>query len=236
MKTPKSVLLLLTMVMVCAFQTKADAGPALSRTSAAIYVGDTVNLNIKHRNGRSVSWKSGNTGIATVNAAGIVRGKRPGSTTITATVGRSHLKCTVSVKTAPYGIKFEKWDKAARNAIKTILLFREKGYPDGTFFNNSIRYEWNSGICRGGFGCAAFAYMLSDAVFGHRPGRIVRNTNSLRPGDIIRYDVHSVIVLDVNGNDVTVAEANVNKAVRWGHVYPKAGDPNLPFSFVITRW
>ena len=233
MKKIRSLFLLLTLVMV--FSIQAKASPTLSRTSAAIYVGDTVNLNVKHRHGKDVTWKSGNTGIASVNASGIVRGKRVGSTTITAIVGNTVHKCHISVKTAPYGIKFDKWDKEARDAIRTILSFRKR-YPEGTFFNNSIRYDWKGGICKGGHGCTAFAFMVSDAIFGNKPGRIVRNTKSLRPGDIVRYDVHSVIVLDVNPNSITVAEGNVNRVVRWGHIYPKAGDPNLPFRFAITRW
>ena len=73
-------------------------------------------------------------------------------------------------------------------------------------------------IAETGAGCVAFAYILSDAVFNELPARMLSKGNfkfeDVRVGDILRVngDAHTVIVLQVVGDSVIVAEGNYR---RW---------------------
>lgn len=85
-------------------------------------------------------------------------------------------------------------------------------------WNNDDYYGWRGGIYSGGYGCAGFAFMLSDEAFGYLPARMHKNFSEIRVGDIVRMnnDGHSVIVLEVNGSGAVVAEGNLNNSVYWG--------------------
>ena len=89
-----------------------------------------------------------------------------------------------------------------------------------------------------GRGCVAFAYELSDAAFGMLPARKYATSEykesvkgysdsesikgeikfeDIKVGDVIRLnkDIHSVIVLEVNDDDIVTAEGNVGGTVCW---------------------
>src|SRR5207247_2136604 len=68
------------------------ASVAVSTASASLTVGQSVQLNATLKdasgnvlNGRTVSWASGTTGVATVSGSGLVTGVAAGTATITAT-------------------------------------------------------------------------------------------------------------------------------------------------------
>ena len=105
----------------------------------------------------------------------------------------------------------------SEESVRAAMLAMEKQYPEGTPFNNSNFYQWKGGIFSGGYGCAGFAFMLSDAAFGSLPARKYYDYSKIRVGDILRLnnDGHSVIVLYVNADSVTVAEGNFNGKVHW---------------------
>ena len=46
---------------------------------------------------------------------------------------------------------------------------------------------------------------------------------------------HSVVVLKVNGTEVTVAEGNFNGMVKWGETYDLAA-PYMGFNYIATFW
>lgn len=73
-------------------------------------------INIKS----TVSWKSSNTKVATIDKKGWVVGKSEGSATITATVGKTKLNCNVYV--IPYGLYL---------SATSITLFEGDTYPLG---------------------------------------------------------------------------------------------------------
>ena len=74
----------------------------LSKKSLVLTKGTSKKLKVKNSGGKTVTWKSKNTSVATVSSNGKVKGVKTGKTTITAKVGKKTFKCKVYVK-AGYG-------------------------------------------------------------------------------------------------------------------------------------
>lgn len=110
-------------------------------------------------------------------------------------------------------------------------------YPEGMHWDNSNFYAWHGGIYSGGYGCAGFAFILSDAAFGNAPAKVHNDFNNVRVGDILRMygDTHSVIVLEVRGDSVVVAEGNYNASIHWGRVISRA-ELLSSTNYVMTRY
>ena len=84
------------------------ASVSVAPTTASVIVGQTVQLTATTRDannnvltGRTVTWASSNTGIATVSSSGVVTGVAAGSATITATSEGKSGTATVTVTLAP---------------------------------------------------------------------------------------------------------------------------------------
>lgn len=109
----------------------------------------------------------------------------------------------------------------------TMSAFRST-HPEGTPWTNENSYTWKGsvGVVEIGYGCAAFAYMLSDAVFGELPARQITefSYDDIRPGDVLRVngDTHSVIVLQVTPLGAVIAEGNYMGTVHWDRRMSKA--------------
>lgn len=134
-------------------------------------------------------------------------------------------------------VPFAKADGLTEQGAHDAMLALRAQYPEGTPWDNSNFYAWHGGIFSGGYGCAGFAFMLSDAAFGTLPARQTDVVyGELHVGDILRMnnDQHSVIILEVHEDHVVVAEGNYNYSVHWGRHISRAdveaGD------YVLTRW
>lgn len=111
-------------------------------------------------------------------------------------------------------------------------------YPEGKPWTNDDVYFWKGGVGESGAGCMAFAFILSDAAFGDLPARqiVPVSLSDVKVGDILRVNgnTHGVIVLQVNGDGVVVAEGNYNASIHWGRTLlakeVEAAD------FLLTRW
>ena len=254
----------LLMLALAAGVSASAAGITVKRLT--LTQGTTYKLKVKGVKGK-VKWTSSNKKIAKVTKKGKVKGIKPGNVTITAKVGKKKYKCAVTVqkkktktvavkKTTQSGsIKTVREGKTSTltedtlgaglddeelQVLKKLLSFKSK-YPEGKGFTNADYFgspNWTGGIYRGGYGCAAFAFELSEAAFPNKRGRMHYNWDQIRVGDILRTDsnTHSVIVLRANhsGSSVTnciVAEANYNKSVHWGRKVTKKELTN-----VITRY
>lgn len=121
--------------------------------------------------------------------------------------------------------------------VNAQMLSLKDKYPTGTRWNNDNFYAWNGGIYSGGYGCAGFAFMLSDKAFSDLPARKHNNYDKIKVGDIIRMnnDTHSVIVIDINGTEYTLAEGNMNSAVYWGRTLTLNEIKNNA-NYVLTRY
>ena len=126
----------------------------------------------------------------------------------------------------------------SEESIRSILLSFESRYPEGTPYDNSDFYAWQGGIFSGGYGCSGFAFMLSDAAFGSLPARKYYDYSQIRVGDILRLynGGHSVIVLYVNAEGVTIAEGNYNGKVHWYRTLSMSEIEKSNLEYAITRY
>lgn len=154
----------------------------------------------------------------------------------TTRTGRTYRVCTLcgeeeTLTTSPVR-------SAEEQAAYDAMVALKSQYPDGMRWTNSNYYGWKGGIYSGGYGCAGFAFMLSDAAFGSLPARKVEpvSFSGVRVGDIIRQkgDSHSVIVLEVRTDSVVIAEGNMNSSVLWGRTLKKTDVEEA--AYLITRW
>ncbi len=123
------------------------------------------------------------------------------------------------------------------NQIYEVMIAQKAVFPEGMHWTNDNYYAWKGGIYTGGFGCAGFAFAVSDAAFGDAPARIHYDYTNIQVGDILRInnDTHSVIVLEVKENSVVVAEGNYNSSIHWGREIPKSKLVD-PSSYIMTRY
>lgn len=134
------------------------------------------------------------------------------------------------------GPQIQQTPSAQEGTVYQAMIALKAQYPEGMPWTNDNFYAWHGGIYSGGYGCAGFAFLLSDAAFGLAPARMHQDFGSVRVGDIVRMngDTHSVIILEVRAYSVVVAEGNYNNSVHWGREISKqelaAGDN------VMTRY
>ena len=69
----------------------------LNQKKATINTGEKLQLKVEGTD-QKVKWASSNKAVATVSKKGLVKGKKAGKATITATVGKKTYKCKVTVK------------------------------------------------------------------------------------------------------------------------------------------
>lgn len=186
--------------------------PSLNKTKLSLKEGRSYFLKL---NGASVkSFKSSNPRVASVNRSGKVTAKKAGNATIICTAkNRKTYRCRVTVS----GSSSSK-GKLTESRVYRKIIAQKDTYKEGRRWTNKNYYDWKGGIYDRGYGCAGFAFLLSDAAFGDLPARKHRNFSKIKVGDIVRleHDRHSVIVLKKEADGVIVAEGNYDDSIHWG--------------------
>ena len=255
MKTKRNLItaVIFAIVMMFAVNTAAFAASSkgINHKKVTLEPGDTVKLKI---NGKSkANWRSSNKKVATVSSKGLVRAKKKGTAKISAKVKGKTWTCKVTVKKTINGVitinsEAEKENTAVLDSstsgmtsqeakvYKAMIALKNK-YPEGMTWTNDNYYKWNGGIYAGGYGCAAFAFLLSDAAFGTASTEKHTNLSAVKVGDILRVDddTHSVIVLKKTSSYVIVAEGNYDSSVHWGRVITMA-ELRETADYVMTRY
>ncbi|MCR5652110.1 MAG: bacterial Ig-like domain-containing protein [Lachnospiraceae bacterium] len=130
------------------------------------------------------------------------------------------------------------YNSGDQDKVHDKIMAMKSKYPEGMEWTNSNYYEWKGGIYTGGYGCAGFAFLLSDAAFDDAPARMIENVtfSSVRVGDILRVNgnTHSVIITEVNSDSVTLAEGNYNSSIHWGRTMT-ASEVNKS-DYMLTRY
>lgn len=138
-----------------------------------------------------------------------------------------------------------------------LMIGLQSQYPEGMRWTNfepygslstsgvaadKIGYIFQGGAikqARYGVGCAAFCFILSDAVFGSIPARVIDagdfEFEDLHVSDFLRMGGHFVTILKITPSGVIVAEANYNKSVHWGRSISR-DEVMASTSFVVTRY
>ena len=119
------------------------------------------------------------------------------------------------------------------------MIAKKSEYPEGMSWTNNNYYAWKGGIFSGGYGCAAFSFMLSDVCFGTiKATKVEPCPSSFKVGDVVRIngDSHFVIILkiDTSKSQITIAEGNYNKSIHWGRTYTIQGLKNT-CNYVLRR-
>ena len=113
----------------------------------------------------------------------------------------------------------------------------KSSYPEGKKWTDSNYYAWKGGMYAGGYGCAGFAFLMSDTAFGTVKAKTHKNINAIKVGDILRVDnnTHLVIVMKVVGSNVVLAEGNYSGTIHWGRMITKT-ELAKTLNYVITRY
>lgn len=83
--------------MIFTTPIQAAKAPKLNKKSVSICIGDSVKLQMKNTK-KSVTWKSKDKKIVSVNKKGKIKAKKSGSIKVIAKVGKKNYKCKVIVK------------------------------------------------------------------------------------------------------------------------------------------
>ena len=101
--------------------------PKLSRTSAELIAGETLDLDVDNATQEDVTWKSAKEAVATVDKDGVVKAVKAGTVKIKATVYGKTYSCTVKVSADAKISKSEAvLEIGATESLKVIT-------PDGSF-------------------------------------------------------------------------------------------------------
>lgn len=80
-----------------------EIGIKLNKSSANMYVNDTMPLKVITNSKKAVTWKSSDETIARVSKSGLVTARKKGTATITATAEGKSAVCKVTIKNTVYG-------------------------------------------------------------------------------------------------------------------------------------
>ncbi len=135
-------------------------------------------------------------------------------------------------------------------------------FPHGKYWNGGDPDSWTEtpcthhGNCPNGGGCGCnsfmkqsiqcmgFAEQLGYDATGYTPRKNANGwqtytsssaLNDLKPGDIVRRNGHSMYVIGVDGDNVTIADCNSKNRscnIRWGHTLTKS---DLTYNFEHVR-
>ena len=92
---------------------------SVNPTSGTLYVGGTVKITVKTNASGKVTWKSSNTGIATV-ANGVVTGKKAGTATIIASISGKTATYKVTVKNRGISARVDQVYVGKKATVKVI--------------------------------------------------------------------------------------------------------------------
>lgn len=112
------------------------------------------------------------------------------------------------------------------------ILSLKSAFPEGLTWKGGTHLYDNLQFPTCGAGCVSFAMQVSDLVYG-KDAKVVRlapeRVSRIKPGDILRVrkNTHSVVVIRVDGDVLTLCEGNYYGTVHWGRkikVSSLAGD------------
>ena len=130
----------------------AAAKTKLNKKKITIKVGKTKKLKIKNLKGKKVKWKTSNKSVVKIKKTGKktvvkLKGKKAGTATITAKVGKKKYKCKVTVK----GTKKNTSSNTNNNTNVKVVTEKEVKQQEAALNQqiNEFNMSRNSGIWTG---------------------------------------------------------------------------------------
>ena len=234
-KSNWKAIVIVTIMMILTIAVNVNAS-GINNKSLTLTKGQTATLSVSGVS--KVTWKTSNKAVATVSSKGVVKAVKAGTATITAEAGKKSYVCSVKVVNTTYNLTSSTSGLDAKQAAVYKKLFAMKSnYPEGKKWTNSNYYAWKGGMYAGGYGCAGFAFLMSDTAFGTAKAKAHKNINAIKVGDILRVDnnTHLVIVMKVVGSNVVLAEGNYSGTIHWGRMITKT-ELAKTLNYVITRY
>lgn len=227
------VIFMIISLFISVVQTEVNvyaSAVKLNKTKLSLFVGDSFQLkltSVKQKMKSKMKWKSSDKETVIVDKKGKLTAKKEGEAIITVKLGKKKYQCKITVMDK---------EKLPEQAYRVITAM-ETSYPEGMKWDNENYYEWKGGLFAGGYGCAGFAFLLSDAAFGDLPARNYKDYTQIRVGDIVRmnHDTHSVIVLEVHPDKIVVAEGNYNSSIHWRREILNS-ELESNFDYALTRY
>ena len=228
-------IVIVTIMMILTIAVNVNAS-GINNKSLTLTKGQTATLSVSGVS--KVTWKTSNKAVATVSSKGVVKAVKAGTATITAEAGKKSYVCSVKVVNTTYNLTSSTSGLDAKQAAVYKKLFAMKSnYPEGKKWTDSNYYAWKGGMYAGGYGCAGFAFLMSDTAFGTVKAKTHKNINAIKVGDILRIDnnTHSVVVMKVVGSNVVLAEGNYSGTIHWGRMITKT-ELTKTLNYVLTRY
>lgn len=99
--------------------------------------------------------------------------------------------------------------------MQVVFDYFRTTHPQGTRWTNDNYYgPYQGGVYNGGYGCAGFAFMVTDAIFGNAPMYTV-SIDEIQVGDIWHTGTHFGTVMGIENGKYINVEGNVNSSVYW---------------------
>jgi hypothetical protein len=141
------VVLFLLIALLPTTTTEAATNLQLNKTKVTLCVGQTTKLKVTNSSSK-ITWTSSNKKIATVSSSGKVTGKKVGTCTITATVGKKTVKCKVTVAKHKW-VEVEETGHYEQVQIGTRKAIKCKA-GHGPFYTNEEWQEHEATSCMAG--------------------------------------------------------------------------------------
>ena len=120
---------------------------SVNPTSGTLYVDGTVKITVKTNASGKVTWKSSNTGVATV-ANGVVTGKKAGTATITASISGKTATYKVTVKNRGISARVDQVYVGKKATVK-VTTYGVSGTAKFKFSNTKVATVNSKGVITG---------------------------------------------------------------------------------------
>ncbi len=122
--------------------------------------------------------------------------------------------------TQPYDALANGEEATERNVISAMDTFKRREYGQGSSWDMNYAYVPNTFTSRRTYGAQAFAYYLSDQIFGQLADRTVQRTSEIRAGDVIYRDDEDeyLVVTDVDRTNLYYVTVDRKGWVNWNGV------------------
>lgn len=208
--------LLFLMILLLLVPAEASAAARISQKNKTILKGQSFTLKVKGSS-QKAKWSSSKRSVASVNSAGVVRGKKAGSAVITAQLGGKKYSCKVTVRQPAAIVTLNKLTISLKKGKSTKV--KAKVSP-GSAYNKSVSWtSSNSGIA---------SVSAKGKVTAKEPGNVIITATAKDGSGVcascvvtVEDDRKPLILSETaltlyQGQSQTLSVSGANAQVLWG--------------------